>query len=95
MVKTTVHLPNYGQICGANKYGKIRPNGQVTSLCNKNKLEVMFGFPHRISPNIKDRFCASNHPTHKSTNSYADPDGGHEEGVNGDDNSLIMTNTGK
>ena len=95
MVKTTVHLANYGQICGANKYGKIRPNGQDTSLCNKDKLKVMFWFPHRISPNIKDWFRCSNHPTHKSTNGYANPDGGHEEGVNGDDNSLIMTNTGK
>ena len=41
-------------------------------------------FAHRITPNIKDWFGCSDHPTHKSTNSYPDPD--HEKVVNVDDN---------
>ena len=68
----------------ANKAGHIstQTRGDVC-ICTLYPPKYL-AFAHRITPNIKDWFGCSDHPTHKSTNSYPDPD--HEKVVNVDDN---------
>ena len=91
----------------------VKKNGANVLIWYFLNISPQISNPHRITPNIKDWFRCSNHPTNKSTNGYPDPDmvimrkwsmidgdvnvdnGDHEEGVNDDDNALIMTNTEK
>ena len=82
----------------ANKAGHIstQTRGDVC-ICTLYPPKYL-AFAHRITPNIKDWFGCSDHPTHKSTNSYPDPDhekvvnvddnGDHEKGVNSGDNGV-------
>ena len=66
-------------------FGILSPSPQIFGICSSYFPKYLI-FAHRVSPNIKDWFGCSNHPTHKSTNSYPDPGGGREKVVNVDDN---------